>query len=123
VRADHRNPPFASRRASICPRFDADDPSGPAGCPKPSRSTAIVLSDDERAERPPVYRVLAGIASETLVLGGCVALAIATHHPDRKDEPMKKALELLFYIVAIIVVCVTCFIWFILSIVCGKPRL
>ena len=36
---------------------------------------------------------------------------------------MKKALELLFYIVAIIVAVVTCFVWFLISIICGKPRL
>jgi hypothetical protein len=35
---------------------------------------------------------------------------------------MKKVLELLFYIVAIIVAVVTCFIWFIISIVSEKPR-
>jgi hypothetical protein len=35
---------------------------------------------------------------------------------------MKKAAELLLYIVAIIVAIVTCFIWFIISIVAEKPR-
>jgi len=35
---------------------------------------------------------------------------------------MKKALELLFYIVAIIVAVVTCFIWFLISIIAGKHK-
>ncbi len=35
---------------------------------------------------------------------------------------MKKVLELLFYILAVIVAVVTCFIWFIISILAEKPR-
>jgi len=35
---------------------------------------------------------------------------------------MKKAFELLFYILAVIVAVVTCFIWFLISILAEKPR-
>ena len=63
-----------------------------------------------------------GCCFDATVLGDSVAHAVAAHHSDRKDEPMKKVLELLFYIVAIIVAVVTCFIWFIISIVSEKPR-
>jgi hypothetical protein len=36
---------------------------------------------------------------------------------------MKKGFELLFWILALIIVAITCIIWFIISIICGKPRL
>jgi hypothetical protein len=35
---------------------------------------------------------------------------------------MKKAAELLLYIVAVIVALVTCFIWFVVSILAEKPE-
>jgi hypothetical protein len=35
---------------------------------------------------------------------------------------MKKVFELLFWICGLIVVVVTCVVWLLISIVCGKPR-
>jgi len=45
------------------------------------------------------------------------------HRTGRKDELMRNVVELICWTFALIFAAVACFVWFIVSIVSGKPRL